>query len=244
MSSTNAPVINRDDHAQTLINCGGLYDAPPTGPLVGYAGTYENGQHYVGFRYFNVAMAEQWPHVMDYFAACLSDELDNLGHRPDVILGAPMGGIVFGQNLARQLNCRFVFAEKIQVTAGEGGQRGKEELVLARHDIHPGERVGVAEDIANNFTTTLELLKLILAAGGIPIFLACVVNRSDRTLYATDGIGPLPVVSLIHLPTSQYRQDDPVVAELVQAGKVVWKPKHRWPDLKAAMDAAHQAERC
>ncbi len=232
------PRIDREDHAETLINCGGFYLAPSTGPLVGYAGTYEPGKHYVGFGYFNVAMAEEWPDVMDYFSGCLGDRLHNEGHRPDAILGAPMGGIVFGQNLARSLCCRFVFAEKVQKMAGVDGQRGKEELVLARHEIHPGERVGIAEDIANNFTTTLELMKLIVSAGGVPVFLACVVNRSDRTLYATDGIGPLPVASLIHRPTPQYRQDDPAVAALVRAGRVIWKPKHHWPELKAAMDGA------
>lgn len=232
------PTIDRDDHVQTLINCEGLYDAPSTGPLVGYAGTYEPDKHYVGYRYFNVAMAEQWPQVIDYFAGCLSDMLHNGGHRPDVILGAPMGGIVFGQTLAREFNCRSVFAEKIQIEVGVDGQRGKERLVLARHEIHHGERVGISEDIANNFTTTFELLNLILGAGGIPIFLACVVNRSERTFYATNKIGPLPVASLIYLPTPQYRQDDPAVAALVQAGRVIWKPKHHWSELKAAMDAA------
>ncbi len=236
------PRIDREDHAQTLINCGGFYLAPPAGPLVGYAGTYEPDKHYVGFGYFNVAMAEEWPDVMDYFAGCLGDRLHNGGYRPDVILGAPMGGIVFGQNLARSLGCRFVFAEKVQKVAGVDGQRGKEELVLARHDVHLGELVGIAEDIANNFTTTLELMKLIAAAGGIPYFLACVVNRSDRTEYGpSDPLmnpKPIPVMSLIHRPTPQYRQDDPEVSALVQAGKVIWKPKHHWPELKAAMDAA------
>lgn len=234
------PKIERDDHAQTLINCGGFYSAPPTGPLVGYAGTYEPGKHYVGFGYFNVAMAEQWPNVIDYFADYLGDQLLNMGFCPDVILGAPMGGIVFGQNLARSFCCRFVFAEKVQKAAGVDGQRGKEGLVLARHDIYPGERVGIAEDIANNFTTTLELMRLIVAAGGIPYFLACVVNRSDRTEYQAQGMNhdPISVWSLIHRPTPQYRQDDPEVAGPVASNKVIWKPKHHWSELKAAMDAA------
>ncbi len=238
------PKLVRDNHLQTLINCEGFYDAPATGPLVGYAGTYDPAKelHYVGFRYFNIAKAEEWPHVIGWFGYSLANLVIDSGLLSnddiDVILGAPMGGIILGQRVAEVLECRYVFAEKVVLSTGVDGQRGKEKLVLGRHDIRPGERVGIVEDIANNYTTTLELMKLILGVGAIPVFLACAANRSDREVYVVDGFNPLPVISLIYQPTPQYIQDDSVVAQLVQANKVVWKPKHHWPELKAAMDAA------
>lgn len=240
------PEVDEADPLQTLTNCGGFYEAPSTGPLVGYAGTYPdaNGEtkHYVGQRYFNVAQAEQWPDVMENFSFRVWDMIGS-SLQPNVILGAPMGGIIFGAALASQFGCRFVFAEKVHVLDGIDGQRSKESLALARHEIYPGERVGIAEDIANNFTTTAQLIELVVAAGGIPVFLACVVNRSNQTEYVASGRDPLPVISLVHRPTPQYRQDDPVVADLVAAGHVAWKPKYEWTRLKAAMDqSVGQAE--
>ncbi len=238
------PELVRNNHLQTLINCQGFYDAPATGPLVGYAGTYDLDKklHYVGHRYFNVARAEEWPGVIGWLGYSLANMVIDQGllssYDIDAILGAPMGGIILGQRVAEPLGCRYVFAEKVVLSAGVDGQRGKEQLVLGRHDIHPGERVGIVEDIANNFTTTLDLMKLVLEVGAIPVFLACAVNRSDREVYVAEGFDPLPVVSTIYQPTPQYRQDDPAVAALVQAGQVIWKPKHHWPELKAAMDAA------
>lgn len=238
------PELVRNNHLQTLINCRGFYDAPAAGPLVGYAGTYDEAKerHYVGFRYFNIAMAEQWPEVIGWFGYSLANRVVDSGLLSggdiDVILGAPMGGIILGQCVAEAMGCRYVFAEKVVLSTGVDGQRGKEKLILGRHDIHPGERVGIVEDIANNYTTTLDLMKLVLEVGAIPVFLACAANRSDREVYVAEGFDPLPVASLIYQPTPQYRQDDPAVATLVQAGRVIWKPKHHWPELKAAMDAA------
>lgn len=238
------PVLVPDNPVQTLINCQGLYDAPAVGPLVGYAGTYdpEKQLHYVGRRYFNVAKAEEWPEIIGWFAYRLAnlvtDRVLSSSGDIDAILGAPLGGIVLGQRMADMMGARYVFAEKVALAAGVDGQRGKEKLVLGRHDVYPGERVGIVEDIANNYTTTLELMKLVLEARALPVFLACAVNRSDRDVFIVEGFDPLPVVSTIYQPTPQYRQDDPAVAALVQAGQVIWKPKHHWSELEAAMAGA------
>jgi hypothetical protein len=71
----------------------------------------------------------------------------------------------------------------------------------------------------------------IEAKGASVAAIVCLINRSSRESFC--GI---PVVSVLYLPTPEYSQDDPLVINLVQEGKVVWKPKAEWSKLKAAME--------
>lgn len=58
-------------------------------------------------------------------------------HPCDTVLAPAMGGLVVGQEIARQLGVRFVFAEK-----------ENDKLVMRRNfTFRPGERVLVAEDV-------------------------------------------------------------------------------------------------
>ena len=150
-----------------------------------------------------------------------------------------MAGLKFSQELARLVGCRHIFAEKMLMEAGEGGQRAKEKLALARYEVSPGEQVVIVEELANNFTTTQRLIDLVEAAGGVVIGIVCVINRSfplQTTFVVGTDQRALPVIAVIEEETPQYRQDDPLVAHLVAAGNVIWQPKKgHWPRLLAAM---------
>lgn len=252
------------DFRQMLINCKGLYECPvnelgqPLGPLVGYAGTYKVAdadfvatnipgragplinppavQHYVGLAYYNYSMADQWPAVNRAFARKLAENIRNVMDVPDVILGAPMAGIKLSSALAEELGCRHIFAEKKVTVIGQGGQRDEEALVLARYDIHPGDRVLIGEELVNNISSADKLIELIEKAGGEYVGISCAINRSAQGLSQYQG---KLIVSVLSVPTPQYRQDDPLVTNALKRGlEIIWKPKPAWDQLKAAMDAA------
>jgi orotate phosphoribosyltransferase/orotidine-5'-phosphate decarboxylase len=229
-----------NDPVATLVSCGGFYESPKDdsgayiGPLVGYAGKYKaddgSEKNYVGHCYFNVAKAEENPTVRSAFARLLALKFE--GVSPDVLLGMPMGGIVFATSVSQDLGCRLAFAEK-KVTAladDASGRKEESKLVADRHSIDVGDVVVVFEDVCNNFSTTKKAVELIESKGAIFGGIACIVNRSDKTEWEGK-----PVISLIHKPSPQFRQDDREVADLVAAKSVAWKPKHEWPRLKAAM---------
>lgn len=236
------------DVLQTLRRCRGYYNRPFGGPLVGYAGKYEvqaTGEpvvkkHFVGYEYFNCAKAEQYPFVRLKWAEELTQQYATAYRTPDVILGAPMGGILFADSLAQEFRCRVIFAEKKIKTRSEvAGGRDETELVLDRHEIEPGDAVVIAEDVCNNFSTTAELAKLIVSRGAIPIAIACIVNRSASRFYASAMNGlALPVISLADLPAIQLKQEDPEVVLDIAKGNVVWKPKSRenWAGLMKLME--------
>ena len=84
------------------------------------------------------------------------------------VLSPAMGGLVIGQEVARQTKSRFIFAEK-----------ENNALVMRRgFKIAPGERVLVVEDVVTRGGRVVEALNIIKAAGGEPAGVAMLVDRS------------------------------------------------------------------
>ncbi|HBA36513.1 TPA: hypothetical protein DCZ15_01410 [Candidatus Falkowbacteria bacterium] len=221
--------------------CGGYYHSPQDndgnyiGPLVAYAGTYptEGGsKNYVGFEYFNFARAEDGVMSRSYFAQLIINKLEGLGIIGDVVMGAPMGGILLAGEVGRKWNRRTIFAEKkiIALADQEKGRKEESRLIVDRHEIGFRETVIIVEDVCNNFSTTAYLKDLIEARGAVLTAIVCAFNRSGQN----DWKG-IPVISAHFIPTKQYRQDDPEVSALVKEGKVVWKPKNDWAQLTRIM---------
>jgi len=216
---------------QTLDNCSGYYDADligPEAPLVGYAGDYvadpvtKTRLNYVGTKYYNFAMAEQWPFVIEHWAEIINkrDFLDGQA----TFLGAPMGGIIFAYEIARQhFGSRSVYAEKKVTALKTATEREKSSMIMSRHILLSGGGVWVVEDVVNNLSSAEKNKGLIEQAGAEMKGIICVINRSPESTW-----NGLPIHSVLHLPTEQYRQDDPKVKDRIAAGKVFMKPKDIW----------------
>lgn len=226
----------------TLNNCFGYYNAKDdkgelVGPLVGYAGTYkviEGGveveKHYVGHKFFNFAQAEQWPFVLDSWAEYLMKiYFRSLLIDVSAFLAAPMGGLAFAQALARAHgDARYIYAEKEVTEAKTATAREKSALVMGRHEILSGDRVIEVEDVTNNFSTTEKIIDLVEEKKATIDIIVTVLNRSSKSHFITKNGRKIRVLSVAKVPTHQYRQDDPIVAEQVAKNNVIWKPKDVW----------------
>jgi adenine/guanine phosphoribosyltransferase-like PRPP-binding protein len=223
---------------------GGMYQCPKNsngkrqGPLIGYAGTYEAGGkrlHFVGDAYFNFATIEEQPYLTEHFAIALATLIvRNLG-QPDWVLGAPMGGIILAHRVAYHLNCRALYAEKKVISPSSGEQREQSTIVFNRHEPLPKTRGVIIDDVFHNYTTAAKLLDLAIKSHASVMGMAGPINRSSQTKFVKDGIS-YGAISLLHIPTPQFRQDDPDVTKDVKAGNVVWKPKTEWNRLREAME--------
>lgn len=108
------------------------------------------------------------------------------------VLAPAMGGLVIGQELARQSHSRYIFAEKLN-----------DVLVLRRgFTLAPGEKVLIAEDVVTRGGRVNECLELVRQAGGTPVAVAMLVDRSEQR--ARFGI---PAVSLLELSFPTYAPD-------------------------------------
>ncbi|MFA4833886.1 MAG: orotidine 5'-phosphate decarboxylase / HUMPS family protein [Patescibacteria group bacterium] len=243
--NSNHVQIVPGDHVAMLDNCDGFYESPRdasgnyVGPLVAYAGKYDtpSGElNFVGRCYFNLAKVEERPLVRQVFCRDLAGKFKNLSKIPGAIMGMPMGSIQLTATLGDFLGCRTIFAEKKVIEPASEGKKEKSILVLGRHEVKKGEVVFIVEDVCNNFSTTDKAIKLIEEAGGIFGGIICFVNRSDKTEWAGK-----PIVSLIHKPSPEFKQDDSAVRDLIAAGNICWEPKKEWARLKKAMADAQSA---
>ncbi|MBL9194518.1 MAG: orotate phosphoribosyltransferase [Opitutaceae bacterium] len=108
------------------------------------------------------------------------------------VLAPAMGGLVIGQEVARQAGARYVFAEK-----------ENNVLVLRRgFKFAPGERVLVVEDVVTRGGRVQECLQILRAAGAEPVAVAMLVDRSAGT-----GRFDIPAVSLLELSFPTYAAD-------------------------------------
>jgi orotate phosphoribosyltransferase len=87
----------------------------------------------------------------------------------ETVLAPAMGGLVIGQEVARQAKSRFIFAEK-----------ENNVLVMRRgFTLKPGERILVVEDVITRGGRVMECLEIIKRIGGTTAGVAVLVDRSS-----------------------------------------------------------------
>jgi len=133
-------------------------------------------------QYFQCALALQQMPVVEKFGAELARQVKPLGAA--TVVAPAMGGLVLGQEVARQLGLRFIFAEK---------EQGK--LVLRRgFKIAAGEKILVVEDVVTKGGRVQETIDIVRAHGGLVVGVAMAVNRSDGTV--NFGVAMFSLISL------------------------------------------------
>jgi len=118
-------------------------------------------------KYFQCALALQRMPIVENLGAALADKIRQL--KVETVIAPAMGGLVLGQEVARQLRCRFIFVEK---------EEGK--LVLRRgFNISPGERIAVVEDVVTKGGRVQETIEIVRSNAGTVVAVAAAVDRSS-----------------------------------------------------------------
>jgi orotate phosphoribosyltransferase len=88
---------------------------------------------------------------------------------PQTVAGPTTGGILLAYEIGRALGTRGIFAER-----AEGGGRA------FQRDFHlaSGERVLVVDDVLTSGASVNDTLDAVRAAGGVPVGVAVMVDRS------------------------------------------------------------------
>ena len=142
--------------------------------------------------YFQCAQVCQHMDAVERLAELLVAKVRGQGLKFDTVLAPAMGGLVIGQELARQAGARYIFAEK-----------ENNVLVLRRgFTFAPGERVLVVEDVVTRGGRVIECLDLIRKGGGTATGIAMLVDRS-----AGAARFEVPAVNLLELSFPTYPAD-------------------------------------
>jgi orotate phosphoribosyltransferase len=158
-------------------------------------------------RYLQSALVLQYPDLAERLGHALAERTRHL--QPTAVLSPALGGIVIGQEVARSLGVRALFAER---------QDGA--LTLRRgFTLGTGDRVLVVEDVITTGGSTMETARVAETAGAHVLGAAAIVDR---------GAGPsqmqLPLQALVRLEVPTYQPD---ACPLCARGVPVVKPGSR-----------------
>jgi orotate phosphoribosyltransferase len=140
--------------------------------------------------YFQCAQVCQDMAAVTRLSELLCAKLGGLNFR--TVLAPAMGGLVVGQEVARQTKARYIFAEK-----------ENNVLVLRRgFKFEPGEPVLIVEDVVTRGGRVLECLDIVRKAGGVSVGIAMLVDRSSGAARFD-----VPAISLLELSFPTYPAD-------------------------------------
>lgn len=142
--------------------------------------------------YFQCAQVCQNMGAVERLSEMLLEKIRAQNLTFSTVLAPAMGGLVIGQEIARQAKARYIFAEK-----------ENNALVMRRgFTLSPGESVLVVEDVVTRGGRVLESLEIIRQAGGTPAGIAMLVDRSAGSAQFV-----VPAVSLLELSFPTYPAD-------------------------------------
>ncbi len=155
-------------------------------------------------RFFQAALLLQYPDKAEAVCRHLAESF--AGVKVESVISPAVGGLIVGQEVARALGCRAIFADK------EDGQ-----LILKRgFEIKPGEKVLVAEDVVTQGGRVQQTIDLVRSLGGEVVGVAVVVDRSGG---AAKFDVPMKSALQLTLPTF-----DPAECPLCRDGVAVDRP--------------------
>ncbi len=142
--------------------------------------------------YFQCAQVCQRMDAVERLAELLLKKVRAQGLTFETVLAPAMGGLVIGQEVARQAKARYIFVEK-----------ENNVLVMRRgFTLAPRESVLVVEDVVTRGGRVLECLQIVRQAGGVVPGVAMLVDRSAGTTRFD-----VPAVSLLELSFPTYPAD-------------------------------------
>jgi orotate phosphoribosyltransferase len=141
-------------------------------------------------QYFQCALALQNMPTVEKLGSDLAGKVRGLD--AVTVISPAMGGLVLGQEVARQLGLRFIFVEK---------EEGK--LALRRgFKISRGEKMLVVEDVITKGGRVQETLDIVRAHGGEVVGIAMAVDRSGGVVKF--GV---PMFSLLSLEVEAFEPE-------------------------------------
>jgi len=150
-------MLKHEEVREIFKSCGALWE----GHFLFTSGLHSN-------TYVQCAKVSQYPKYNELFCKELASRFDL--ENVDVVMGPALGGIIIAYELARQLDARAIFTERVNG-----------EMKLRRGmEIAKGERVLIVEDVITTGGTIRELIPIVEENGGFVVGIAAFVNRNKE----------------------------------------------------------------
>ena len=158
-------------------------------------------------QYFQCAKVLQYPEYTEQLCREIVKNVKD--EKIDCVISPAVGGIVVGQECARLLGCRAIFAE-----------RENSVMTLRRgFDIKHDERVLVVEDVVTTGGSVKEVVELVKGAGAEVAGVGFIVDRSNGK-----KVFDVPAYPVFQMDVVTYKPD---VCPLCKDGVPAVKPGSR-----------------
>lgn len=118
-------------------------------------------------RYFQCAKVLQYPEYTEQLCKMIADNFKNI--KIDTVIAPAIGGLVVGQEVARLLNKKFIFAE-----------REDKKLSLRRgFSLEENEKVLVCEDVVTTGGSVFEVIDIAKGYKSEVVGVGFIVDRSN-----------------------------------------------------------------
>jgi len=142
-------------------------------------------------RYFQCAKVLQYPEYAEKLCKIISDKFRNV--EIDTVIAPAIGGLVVGQEVSRQLNKRFIFAE-----------REDKKLSLRRgFTLDENEKVLVCEDVVTTGGSVFEVIDIVKNNKANVVGVGFIVDRSNGKVNFE-----YPQFSTLKLEVVSYQPDE------------------------------------
>ncbi|MCX6173669.1 MAG: orotate phosphoribosyltransferase [Ignavibacteriales bacterium] len=142
-------------------------------------------------QYFQCALVLQYSEYNEIICGMIANHFKN--YEIDIVISPAIGGIVVGQEVARQLEKKSIFAE-----------REDKILTLRRgFQIEEGKKYLVCEDVVTTGGSVFEVIDIVKSNGGIVSGVGFIVDRSNNKVQF--GV---PQFSTLQLEVVSYSPED------------------------------------
>jgi orotate phosphoribosyltransferase len=142
-------------------------------------------------KYFQCAKVLQYSNYTELLCKMIADKFRNT--EIDTVIAPAIGGLVVGQEVARQLNKRFIFAE-----------REDKKLTLRRgFNLDENEKVLVCEDVVTTGGSVFEVIDIIKNNKAKVVGVGFIVDRSNGKVDFS-----FPQISALKMEVVSYLSDD------------------------------------
>jgi orotate phosphoribosyltransferase len=118
-------------------------------------------------KYFQCAKVLQYPEYIEQLCSIIANHSKD--YEIDTVISPAIGGLVVGQEVARQLNKRFIFAE-----------RENKNLTLRRgFSLSEGEKVLICEDVVTTGGSVFEVINIVKNSNAEVAGVGFIVDRSN-----------------------------------------------------------------
>jgi len=158
-------------------------------------------------KYFQCAKVLQYPKYIEQLCSIIANHFKD--YEIDAVISPAIGGLVVGQEVARQLNKKFIFAE-----------RENKNLTLRRgFSLNEGEKVLVCEDVVTTGGSVFEVIDIVKNNNAKVAGVGFIVDRSNGKV----DFG-FPQISTLKMEVISYLPDE---CPLCEQGLEIIKPGSR-----------------